>query len=381
MGKIIDTTFARNPYNLISQTPPNLKKDNYYMHTLQDKVDADWEYRPNKVDVEREQTIGENDYTPLEVVIQTIRNDKGEKVSDNIRRLVFRDIKYEAPIGTKFRFSYNFDLDEPNEDKNVWLTANKNSASPTEASVVVRCNGTIASTYVDEDGVNKIHYEEIYSSTNLSSTIPNFNAAIVTAKSDLTILAQHNKYTRNYYVNQRFIVGYNQVYKVAAIQNMDSLYTYKADGAGLIMLYVNLDQISEYDNFENRLAYNGKDEEVNPSQPIVEGEYEFGVVEPKPLPTELYSDVIVFKAQLSVDGKVVDGSVIQEPVLAINGNEDHLYIDRYVAMEFVNGTNEFKLRRKKVINKNLSVTVSISAENPSGKPFEQTFELFLGGLE
>ena len=82
MGKIIDTTFARNPYNLISQTPPNLKKDNYYMHTLQDKVDADWEYRSNKVDVEREQTIGENDYTPLEVVIQTIRNDKGEKVSD-----------------------------------------------------------------------------------------------------------------------------------------------------------------------------------------------------------------------------------------------------------------------------------------------------------
>ena len=381
MGKIIDTTFARNPYNLISQTPPNLKKDNYYMHTLQDKVDADWEYRHNKVDVEREQTIGENDYTPLEVVIQTIRNDKGEKVSDNIRRLVFRDIKYEAPIGTKFRFSYNFDLDEPDEDKNVWLTANKNSASPTEASVVVRCNGTIASTYVDEDGVNKIHYEEIYSSTNLSSTIPNFNAAIVTAKSDLTILAQHNKYTRNYYVNQRFIVGYNQVYKVAAIQNMDSLYTYKADGAGLIMLYVNLDQISEYDNFENRLAYNGKDEEVNPFQPIVEGEYEFGVVEPKPLPTELYSDEIVFKAQLSVDGKPVDGSVIQEPVLAINGNEDPLYIDRYVTMEFVNGTNEFKLRRRKVINKNLSVTVSMSAENPSGKQFEQTFELFLGGLE
>ena len=112
-----------------------------------------------------------------------------------------------------------------------------------------------------------------------------------------------------------------------------------------------------------------------------EASVEFGVVEPKPLPTELYSDEIVFKAQLSVDGKPVDGSVIQEPVLAINGNEDPLYIDRYVTMEFVNGTNEFKLRRRKVINKNLSVTVSMSAENPSGKPFEQTFELFLGGLE
>lgn len=381
MGKIIDTTFTRNPYNLISQTPPNLKKDNYYMHTLQDKVDADWEYRPNKVDVEREQTIGESDYTPLEVVIQTIRNDKGEKVSDNIRRLVFRDIKYQAPIGTKFRFSYNFDLEEPNEDKDVWLVTNKNSTNPTEAATITRCNGTIASTYADEDGVNKIHYEEIYSSTNLSSTIPNFNAAIVTAKSDLTILAQHNKYTRNYYVNQRFVVGYNQVYKVAAIQNMDSLHTYKADGAGLTILYVNLDQISEYDNFETRLAHNGAEEDINPSQPVVEGEYEFGIVEPKPLPTELYSEEIAFKAQLSVDGKAVEGVSIAEPTLAINGNDDSLYIERYVVMEFVQGTNEFKLRRKKVINKNLSVAISISADNPSGKAFEQTFELFLGGLE
>lgn len=377
MGKIIDTTFARNPYNLISQTPPNLKKDNYYMHTLQDKVDADWEYRSNKVDVEREQTIGENDYTPLEVVIQTVRNDKGEKVSDNIRRLVFRDIKYEAPIGTKFRFSYNFDLDEPNEDKNVWLTANKNSASPTGDSVVVRCNGTIASTYVDEDGVNKIHYEEIYSSTDLSHTIPNFNAAIVTAKSDLTILAQHNKYTRNYYVNQRFIVGYNQVYKVAAIQNMDSLYTYKADGAGLIMLYVNLDQISEYDNFENRLAYNGKDEEVNPSQPEIKGEYEFKIIAPKPLPTELYSEPIEFVTGLYIDGNIVDDAVIEPPILKIGTSDWAKYVD----LQYIVGQNTFILRRKKVVNKKLEVTIKINTNDPINQEMSQSFELFLGGLE
>lgn len=377
MGKIIKSTFVNNPYNLISQTPPNLPKDNYYLHTLQDKVDADWEYRPNRVDVEREQTIGEGDYTPLEVVIQTIRSDTGEKVSDNIRRIVFRDIKYQAPIGTKFKFSYNFDLYEPDEDKDVWLVTNKNSTNPTESATITRCNGTIASTYVDESGVNKIHYEEVYSSTNLSSTVPNFNAAIVTAKSDLTLLVQHNKYTRNYYVNQRFVIGYNQVYKVTAIQNMDSLHTYKADGAGLSILYVNLDQISEYDNFDTRLAYNGKDEEINPSQPEVKGEYEFKIISPQPLPTELYSEPIEFAAGLYINGDIVDGAFIKQPELKV-GTSDWT---RYVDLQYVVGQNTFVLRRKKVVNKKLEVIVKIDTNDPNNQEMSQGFELFLGGLE
>lgn len=377
MGKIIKSTFVNNPYNLISQTPPNLPKDNYYLHTLQDKVDADWEYRPNRVDVEREQTIGEGDYTPLEVVIQTIRSDTGEKVSDNIRRIVFRDIKYQAPIGTKFKFSYNFDLYEPDEDKDVWLVTNKNSTNPTESATITKCNGTIASTYVDENGINKIHYEEVYSSTNLSSTVPNFNAAIVTAKSDLTLLVQHNKYTRNYYVNQRFVVGYNQVYKVAAIQNMDSLHTYKADGAGLSILYVNLDQISEYDNFDTRLAYNGKSEEINPSQPEVKGEYEFKIITPQPLPTELYSEPIEFMAGLYINGNIVDGTFIKQPELKI-GMSDWT---RYVDLQYVAGQNTFVLRRKKVVNKKLEVIVKIDTNDPNNQEMSQSFELFLGGLE
>ena len=375
MGKIYNSTFAQNPYNLISQTPSNLTKDNYYLHTLQDKIDADWEYRPNKVDVEQEQTIGANDYTPLEVVIQTVRTDKGEKLSDNIRRLVFRDIKHKVPIGTKFRFSYNFDLDEPNEDKDVWLTTNKNSTDPTGQAVITRCNGTIASTYTDESGVKQIHYEEVYSSTNLSSTAPNFNAAIVTAKSDITILAQHNKYTKNYYVNQRFIVGYNQVYKVAAIQNMDSLHTYKADGAGLTILYVNLDQISEYDNFETRLAYNGRAEELNPSQSETKGEYVFKLIEPTPLPSELYSEAITFKAALYEGEKIMTSISIEEPELKL-GTSDWT---KYCELQYVAGENAFTLRRTKVINKTLDVVVKVV--NPNGQEMSQTFELFLGGLE
>ena len=102
MGKVIDTTNMPTSYDLLTQTPKNLSKENYFVKELQEKVWADWEYRPNRVDVEQEKTIGEEDYFPLEVVIQNIRNDKGEKVSDDYKRLVFKDITFV--LGLNFAF-------------------------------------------------------------------------------------------------------------------------------------------------------------------------------------------------------------------------------------------------------------------------------------
>ena len=112
MGKIIKSAYNPNSYNMLSQTPKNYVKDNYYLRTLQDKVDADWEYRPNRVDIEEESVRGSLEYVPMEAVVQSVRNDKGEKVSEDIMRLVFRDIRYSSKIGTKYRFSFNFDLND-----------------------------------------------------------------------------------------------------------------------------------------------------------------------------------------------------------------------------------------------------------------------------
>ena len=36
---IMDNSNVKDPYYLITQTPPNLVKDNYYLHELQEKVD------------------------------------------------------------------------------------------------------------------------------------------------------------------------------------------------------------------------------------------------------------------------------------------------------------------------------------------------------
>lgn len=53
MGKVYDTTNRPNPYNLISQTPRNYVPQNYWLKEIQDKVDADWDYRPNRALIEQ----------------------------------------------------------------------------------------------------------------------------------------------------------------------------------------------------------------------------------------------------------------------------------------------------------------------------------------
>lgn len=73
MGKVIDSTYNPTSYELLTQTPKNYVKDNYFTEVLQEKIWADWEYRPNRVDIEQEIEIGSEKYKPLEVVIQNIK--------------------------------------------------------------------------------------------------------------------------------------------------------------------------------------------------------------------------------------------------------------------------------------------------------------------
>lgn len=410
MSKIVKTTHNPNPYNILSQTPPNFVKDNYYLRTLQDKVEADWDYRYNRADIDFETIIGSNAYEDLEVVIQNIKNDKGEKVADDYRRLVFRDIKFPVRLGQKYRFPYEFVDGNTELNKNVWLTVNHDSIMGTASAVVRRCNGTIASIYKNsETQMNELHYEEAISSTALSSTNFDFDPAIVTQKSDLTIIVQFNKYTEQYYVNQRFIVGYNQVYKVTAIQNTDSLNTYNPKDVGVIILYANVDEKSAKDDFVKRLAYNNEDDDVPATDPVIDGDYTYKVYKPLPIPTELYSDptefgVGLFNSEVLVENKPITINIQLGRVSEL-GNLDGVdlnspniiktYDGKYLSMTDVddasnyvetvsnNGFGVFVIRRLRYYaQKDAVITAKLAAEDsPSGNEMVQAIVLSLGGLE
>ena len=155
-NKVYNITDAPDQYDILSRTPKNYSKNNYFLKELQDKVDAEWAYRPNRVDVEFEQEWGSERYYPLEVVVQSVKSDKGQDLSNDCRRIVFKDItESRFKRGSKFRFAPNYDLNEFEKKKNVWLVTNFDRASVTSSVIIERCNGSIGSTYIDKQGVTK----------------------------------------------------------------------------------------------------------------------------------------------------------------------------------------------------------------------------------
>lgn len=406
------------PYKMVSQTPKNFSKYNYYLHTLQDKIDADWKYQPNRVDVEEQEIEdwGTDNYEPIEVIIQSLKNDKGEKLADDYKKLVFRDIQHKKLLGMKYRFSFNFDLEEDNVDKFCWLVTNLNVTDPMSAVAITRCNGTIASVFKNADGYNDVHIEEVIAGTDLSGTGFHFNETILTQKDSIVMIVQANDYTRGYYVNQRFIVGYDTVYKVTNIENYNSRSTYKARDNGLIVLYATVDQKSEQDIFDKEvygkehvyLAYNKAEDQITVTPPDVSKGYTFRFYEPTPMPTELYSEPITFKVGLFQGDALVEAPVnisitlgtlvpfaVYDPntyagyaFLITKDGEDFYVVDmadyeKYVEVVDDDDKGTFTLRRLKVYaRKELVVMAYISAENsPTGKEMKQSFVLSLRGLE
>ena len=121
-GKVSDISRASaKDYTTISRTPINRNHGNFFLKELQDKYDAEWRYAPNVVTVEYEKTWGQNDFDVIEVRDQKPRSDKNKAFSDDLKRLVFRDIfEKRFRIGSKFRFNETFDDDTArNEDKDI----------------------------------------------------------------------------------------------------------------------------------------------------------------------------------------------------------------------------------------------------------------------
>ena len=158
---VIDSTDIKDPRFLFSQTPANFSEKNYYLDALQMKIDADWIYRPNRKWVEIENEPGTEAYEPMDVVVQTIKSDKGEAISDDWYRLVFRDCQRVVRIGTRYRFAHSSDVNIPDIQKNIWIALNQTQLSPTASQTVCRCNGTIGSIYIDENGNQIRHYEPV----------------------------------------------------------------------------------------------------------------------------------------------------------------------------------------------------------------------------
>ena len=320
---IFDSTNIKDTRVLYSQTPSDFSNDNYFLNTLQMKIDADWPYRPNRKWVEEENGPGTEQYVPLEVVIQTVKNDKGEAISDDWYRLVFRDCQKQVRIGKRYRFAYNPNINYPDIRKNIWIATNQTQLTPTASQTVCRCNGTIGSLYTDENGSVIRHYEPVVQPEKLSSSGIYNSEVAVDINGKKMVIAQFNKYTQQYYINQRFFIDTNAydrehqiVYKITNIVRSNTLTTYDPTDVGLVRIYYEVDQIGEKDDVENRIAYNGDvNNEVIPETdiPVSGGTatsdyYLFKIVSPQTIPETL--GTLTFKPALLKNNLIVDDAQI-----------------------------------------------------------------------
>ena len=370
--KVINITHSANKYDILSQTPKNYDKDNYFLKELQDKVNAEWNYRPNRVDVEYEDQWGKLTWSPLEVVVQSVLSEKGTAISNDTRNIVFRNILEDRfEIGSRFRFSEDYNMSKAEEMKNVWLVVNLNKVDMTSSVIVERCNGTLGSLVPNGDGTYSRHYEPVIQGKDLSSVNFFYNETVMSPQSQLLVIAQHNEYTKQYHINQRFVIGYDKVYRIKAMNKFYGNSTFNPHNVGLMRIYMEIcEDINAYDDFEHRIAYQNDIENV---RPVEKHSYSIAFSQPTSIPTYLstvetsYTPILVDEHGEAVQAQFTLGYELVNLPSAVS-------INNYVKNEEEAGT--FKLTRvRDYVGGDLLLTWSTN--DPNGDVQSITFKMYM----
>lgn len=263
MGKVIDSTnILSSTMDLKSQVYKNMDEKNYYLKTLQQKIDYDWEYRYNIVDIEEENSFASGKYNDVEVAIQGLYSVTQKKIlSDDWKTIIFKNIKHPIVRGKKYRFSldfqHNYELD--NDDKSVWLTVNCNTTKPTASAVVRRCDSYIN---IVSNKTKEIHKEPLIIEDDFKYVNTYYDISVTVSQGQIYGILQYNKYTKNIKINDRFIIGptdledleNNKIFKVVSLTKFHSEKTFKEDEVKLLFLALDFDSLSENDDYEKRIA-------------------------------------------------------------------------------------------------------------------------------
>lgn len=323
------------------------RKDNYWLQGVQDKLNAEWTYRSNRVDIEEEitrqlsYTKEPSKFSPLEVVIQEVITDKGEKLSKDWRRLVTKDCDYHNYVGKRFRFSYDFAKfttltdEEKKWNSSIWLATNTNGTSSTEGIVVRRCNTTVGFIGTRtgkigggvENAVVEYHYEPVILENDLKYINTYFNQTLNTAQAELYAIFQYNYFTQFINIEDRFLLGEgnpadgekNNAYRVKSIEKFTSSNTYDFDNPDLLMadvpcVIVGLDKalLEDGDNYEKgslgyRVAGRAPVYKVEDTQ-IPEKEEDYAIVLTEPYETQVNAgEKISYSAYVYQGNKKLEG--------------------------------------------------------------------------
>lgn len=267
---------------LKSKFPKNMVGDNYYIETLQEKVDAEWEYRTNVIDLDEEMhrqtkyspTLPK--YTPIECTLKNVYSETGQKLSDDWKKIAFRNLKHPVALGKRYRFSLDLPKNiEWTEEEKVqksmtWLTVNLDSTAVVAHSTIRACNGSVAfvgSPTSDYKNITEIHYEPCVIDADFKMISVYYSLNINLPSAEIYLTMQYNYYTQFIKLMDRFVIGpanqtdtNNSIFKVTAISRFDGHSTfYNSEDTDfpdvpLIVLALNKDSYNSEDDLEQRVA-------------------------------------------------------------------------------------------------------------------------------
>lgn len=422
---VIDTTnVVESTLFLKAKFPHNKVGANYYIQNLQEIRNKQWEYRPNLVDIEEElekQTTYTQEvpvYSPIDVVIKTVKDENGEDLSTDWANISFRDLRHPNFLGKRYRFDTSFpDMSLMTEEEKhyetcIWVTVNNSPVGAGNSCLIRRCNASLVflgSPDCTYDNVTETHIEPAVLENDLKYINVYYNSTVVVPQAEWYATVQMNYFTNNVKVNDRFIFGgvdlqdreNNAVYRVKAIVKSASTKTYSKDGSAeldnipLVIIAMDKDVIDAKDDFATRTANMSPLYRTKPYEPF----YEYYI--------KLFCDDLIDENPDYLTDNVQEHGVYHEDILAgttetytakllWNKNEKPVKFDFSVKLELgkanknkpedyfdfeVLSDNTFAItNRKPYVYKPLIVTCSCVNPNNENEIISQDFEITLRGF-
>lgn len=207
----------------------------------QELINEDFECSPTwHQDIEQEIEFGSLKFKKIDARINQIMDSKvGDRINDDYRKIIFRDLNFKPELGSRFKF-----------DNNVWIVYSTDNIKSVHSSCYIRrCNNTINI----QDKYGNIHQEPciIDIKPTKSGIIEQEYMSIPIARQ--VLMYQLNDWTKTLFINSRIMFN-RQTYKIGAIMELDRTETFNPESIKFVKCYLDDDLTNEYDNEELQVA-------------------------------------------------------------------------------------------------------------------------------
>lgn len=235
---------------LLAESPIRKSPKEEYIGFFQQTVNEQFYNASDWFTVEEETAYGSGKYENVDVRINhVVDTQTGERVGDDFRKLMFKDINHATTLGKMFRFAQNY-----------WITVNVEAINSLMATVVVkRCNNVLR--WVDElTGAYQALPCSIGYLIKENRDYSTAGSSLVVPSGMIEVQVQLNDAANTIRPNQRFLFGNSNnwiAYRVegGGMRNFNNTRTLDNRSGGILLLSMVVDYSNDHaDDLANGIA-------------------------------------------------------------------------------------------------------------------------------